>query len=139
MRVEPSEVLVDGANGDRALPDCAGDALDGAEPHITGREHARNARLERQGWAAQRPCALGQVAAGQDEPSIIHRDQAAEPVRVRLGSDHHEHGRGSDLFTPTGLNVFECQALQTGLAVAVGNSGAQPDFYVARRAIWVTR
>lgn len=38
MRVEASEVRVDGANGDRALPDCAGHALDGVEPHIAGRD-----------------------------------------------------------------------------------------------------
>jgi hypothetical protein len=63
---QPGLVLLDTANGDRPLADSAGDALHGSVPHVADREHARQARLERQGCAEQWPCALGKVAAGQD-------------------------------------------------------------------------
>ena len=46
---------------------------------------------------------------------------------VRLGADHDEDGRGGDLFTLAGPDVLECQGFQAGLAVAAGNSGAEPE------------
>jgi hypothetical protein len=53
---------------------------------------------------------------------------------VRLGADHYEDGRGGDLFTLAGPDVLECQGFQAGLAVAAGNSGAEPDSDVEGRA-----
>jgi hypothetical protein len=53
---------------------------------------------------------------------------------VRLGADQYEDGRGGDLFTLAGPDVLECQGFQAGLAVAVGNSGAEPDSDVEGRA-----
>jgi hypothetical protein len=61
-------------------------------------KYARQARLERQGWTGQRPCAQGNVAAGPDESTIVQLDEAA--------------GRGP--------------SFQAGFAVAVGNPGAEP-------------
>jgi hypothetical protein len=68
------------------------------EPYRTSpaAKYARQARLERQGWTGQRPCAQGNVAAGPDESTIVQLDEAAEP------------------------------SFQAGLAVAAGNSGAEP-------------
>ena len=47
---------------------------------------------------------------------------------VRPGAGHYEHGRGGDLFTRAGPDVLERQGFQAGLAVAVGDSCAEPDF-----------
>jgi len=49
---------------------------------------------------------------------------------ARLGADHYEDGRGEDLFALAGPDVLERQGFQAGLAVAAGNSGAEPDFDV---------
>jgi hypothetical protein len=95
---------------------------------------AWQARLERQGWSGQRPCVRGNVAAGQDESTIARLDEVAEPLCARPGADHYEHGRGGDLFTLAGPDVLERQGFQAGLAVAVGNSGAEPDSDVEGRA-----
>jgi hypothetical protein len=61
--------------------------------------------------AGQRPCARGNVAAGQDESTIVQLDEVA----------------AGDLFTLASPDVLECQGFQAGLAMAVGNSGAEPD------------
>ena len=52
---------------------------------------------------------------------------------ARLGADHYEDGRGGDLFTLAGPDVLERQGFQAGLAVAAGNSGAEPDSDVGGR------
>jgi hypothetical protein len=52
---------------------------------------------------------------------------------ARPGAGHCEDGRGGDLFTLAGPDVLERQGFQAGLAVAVGNSGAEPDFDVGGR------
>jgi hypothetical protein len=77
--------------------------------------------------------ARGNVAAGQDESTIVQLDEVAAPLCARLGADHYEDGRGGDLFTLAGPDVLERQGFQAGLAVAVGNSGAEPDFDVGGR------
>jgi len=92
------------------------------------REHARQARLEQQGWTGQRSCAWGNVAAGQDESTIVQLDEVAEPLCARLGAGHYEDGRGGDLFMLAGPDVLGRQGFQAG--VAVGNSSAEPDFDV---------
>jgi hypothetical protein len=87
---------------------------------------AWQARLEWQGAdgaAAMRP---RDVAAGQDESTIVSLDEVAAPLCARLGAGHYEDGRGGDLFTLAGPDVLERHGCQAGLAVA-GNSGAEPD------------
>jgi hypothetical protein len=46
---------------------------------------------------------------------------------------HYEDGRGGDLFTRAGPDLPGRQGFQAGLAVAIGNSGAEPDFDVGGR------
>ena len=65
------QVLVDGADGHRALPGGAGHALDRTVAHVPGGEYARQAGLERQRRTLQWPRRPGKVATGQDEPTII--------------------------------------------------------------------
>jgi hypothetical protein len=52
---------------------------------------------------------------------------------VRLGADHYEDGRGGNLFTLASPDVLECQGFQAALAVAAGNSDAEPDYDVEGR------
>jgi hypothetical protein len=80
---------------------------------------AWQARLERQSWMGQRPCARGNVAAGHDESTIVQLDEVAAPSCARLGADHYQDGRGVDLFTLAGPDVLQRQGLQAGLAVHV--------------------
>ena len=70
---------------------------------------------------------------GQDESTIVQLDEVAEPLCARLGADYYEDGRGGDLFPLAGPDVPERQGFQAGLAVAVGNWGAEPDFDVGGR------
>ena len=74
--------------------------------------------------------ARGNVAAGQDESTIVQFDEVAVPLCARLGADHYEDGRGGDLVTLAGPDVLERQGFQAGLAVAVRSSGTEPDFDV---------
>jgi hypothetical protein len=60
----------------------------------------------------------GNVAAGQDESTIVQLDEVAEPLCPRLGADHREDGHGGYLFTLAGPDVLERQGFQVGLAVA---------------------
>ena len=69
----------------------------------------------------------GNVAAGQDESTIVQLDEVTAPLCARLGADHYEDGRGGDLFTLADPDVLQRQGFQAGLAVAAGNSGAEPD------------
>jgi hypothetical protein len=48
-------------------------------------------------------------------------------LRARLGAGHYEDGRSADPFTLAGPDVLDRQGCQAGLAVAAGNSGAEPD------------
>jgi len=43
------------------------------------------------------------------------------------GAGHDEDGRGGNRFTLAGPDALERQGFQAGLAVAAGNSGAEPD------------
>ena len=52
---------------------------------------------------------------------------------ARLGADHDEDGRRGKLFALAGPDVLEREGFQAGLAVAVGHSGAEPDFDVGSR------
>jgi hypothetical protein len=61
----------------------------------------------------------GNVAASQDESTIVQLDEVAAPLCARLGADHYEDGRGRDLVTLAGPDVLERQGLQAGLAVHV--------------------
>ena len=81
----------------------------------------------------------GNVAAGQDESTIVHPDEVAAPLRARLGADHYEDGRGGGLFMLAGPDVLERQGFQAGLAVAADNSGAELDSDVGVASSWAMR
>jgi hypothetical protein len=83
--------------------------------------------------------AWGNVAAGQDESTIVQLDEVAAPLCARLGADHYEDGRGGDLFTLAGPDVLERHGFQAGLVVAAGNSGAEPYSHVGATFSWVMR
>jgi hypothetical protein len=74
---------------------------------------ARQARLERQGGPGNGQ-APGNVAAGQDESTIVQLDEVAASLRARLGAGHDEDGRGGDLFSLAGPDVLERQGFQAG-------------------------
>ena len=78
----------------------------------------------------RRPCARGNVAAGQDESTTVQFDEVPESPCARLGTGHDDDGRSRDLFTLAGPDVLEREGFQAGLAVAVRSSGAKPDFDV---------
>jgi len=67
--------------------------------------------------------ARGNVAAGQDESTIVQLDEVAAPLCARPGADRYEDGRGGDLFTLAGPDVLERQGCQAGLAMAAGKLG----------------
>jgi hypothetical protein len=81
----------------------------------------------------------GNVAAGQDESTIVQFDEVAAPLCARLGTGYDEDGRGGDLVMLADPDVLERQGFQAGLAVAVRNSGAEPDFDVGVAFSWVMR
>jgi hypothetical protein len=58
---------------------------------------------------------------------IVQLDEVTAPLCARPGADHYEYGRGGDLFTLARPDVLERQGFQAGLAMAAGNSGAEPD------------
>ena len=81
----------------------------------------------------------GNVAAGQDQSTIVQLDEVAEPLCARPGADHYEDGRGGDLFTLAGPDVLERQGFQAVLAVAASNSAAGPDSDSRVAFSWVMR
>src|SRR5215831_5836081 len=95
-----AEVLTGEADGDRALADRRGYSFDRVAAHVAGREHARQAGFEQVGIAAQlfpggRVAGLpAEVRAGDDEAVAVQLDRFSQPLRVRLGADQDEQGRG---------------------------------------------
>jgi len=88
--------LVDARNRNRALPDGRRDALGAAAAHVADREDTWQARFEQVRRAAQRPlrgCKLvgGQRRTSLDEPLLIERQAAGEPLRARLSPGHGEN------------------------------------------------
>jgi hypothetical protein len=72
-------------------------------------------------------------------PRSFSLTEVAEPSCARLGAGHDEDGRGGDLFTLAGPDVLERPGCQAGLAVAVRNSGAEPDSDFGVAFSWVMR
>ena len=58
----------------------------------------------------------GNVAAGQDESTIVQFDEVPESPCARLGAGHDDDSRGGDLFTLAGPDVLEREGFQAGLA-----------------------
>jgi hypothetical protein len=75
----------------------------------------------------------GNVAAGQDESTIVQHD-VAEPSCARLGAGHYEDGRGGDLFALAGAD-----GLPGGLGCGRRQLGSEPDFDAGVAFNWVIR
>src|SRR2546430_46607 len=89
------EMLMDELDDCRALSHCGRDALYGAVTDVAGGEDTRDARLEQHRGSFERPAArfsaVGvQVVPGEDEPLLVTLHGAVQPLRARLGADHHE-------------------------------------------------
>ena len=54
-------------------------------------------RLEQVRLALERPARALDVGPGEDEPALVARDHAVEPVRARRGADEDEAGVGREL------------------------------------------
>jgi hypothetical protein len=80
----------------------------------------------------------GNVAAGQDESTIVQLDEVAAPLCASRRRSLRGRPR-RDLFTLAGPDVLERHDFQAGLAVAAGNSGAEPDSDVGVAFSWVMR
>ena len=74
------------------------------------------------GWTGGGDAPWGNVAAGQDESTIVQFDEVPESPCARLGAGHDDDSRGGDLFTLAGPDVLERTGFQADLAVAAGNS-----------------
>ena len=80
----------------RALADGGGDALhracvdiaDGKDAELTRLEEERSLTAERLGL---------DIAPGEQEAVLVHRNMAAQPVGVRLGANEHEERFAVDL------------------------------------------
>jgi hypothetical protein len=84
-----------GVHGHGALADCRGDQPDRTLPHVTGREHAGPAGLQRQRRATvgprASPLALRNVSPGEDEGSVVERELVASRRAWGLHANEHEH------------------------------------------------
>jgi hypothetical protein len=69
------------------------------------------------GWTGGGHAPWGNVAAGQDESTIVQFDEFPESPCARLGAGHDDDSRGGDLFTLAGPDVLERLGFQAGLAV----------------------
>src|SRR5215471_13760010 len=64
------KVVVDQADGDRAIADGRGHAFDRAMPDVASGEHARGSGLEQVGSPLQGPVLSG-VGSGEDESPLV--------------------------------------------------------------------
>src|SRR4051812_27534356 len=87
------EELVNELDRDRALTDRRGDAVHRAVPDVARREDPGDAGFQRERAACERPTGPAvDVRAGPDEPAGPPRQLVRQPVRGRVGADHHEEG-----------------------------------------------
>ena len=74
--------------------------------------------------------ARGNVAAGQDESTIVQFDEVAELSCARLGADHYEDGRGGDLSRWPVRTCSSARASRRAWPWPSATRGAEPDFDV---------
>ena len=72
----------------------------------------------------------GQARSGEDEPPLVARDGAREPLGPRLGADEDEQGASGDAAPRTGGGVFQYQRFESAGAGAVDDLYAVADIYV---------
>src|ERR687894_1363247 len=115
------QVLVDELDGDCALADGRGAALDRAVTHVTSDEDAWHARLQKERvpiW----PPALGtltplhQIRSREDKATFVALYDAIEPLRLRRSPDKDEERmgrRGLGLARPCVLRGYPFQVILT--------------------------
>src|SRR5205823_1513870 len=96
------QVVVDEADGDRALANGRRHPFDGAEPDVADREYAGRGGLERKRGPWQRPARRG-VRTGHDEAPLIARDRTGQPAGERLRPDQDEQPRGRHRLSLAGV------------------------------------
>src|SRR5918997_256969 len=115
------QVLVDELDGDCALADGRGAALDRAVTHVTSDEDAWHARLQKE-RVPIRPPALGtltplhQVRSREDKATFVALYDAIEPLRLRRSPDKDEERmgrRGLGLARPCVLRGYPFQVILT--------------------------
>ena len=68
-----------------------------------------------------------QVAPGEDEAALVALDDAVQPLRVRLGADHHEQARRRDPLDRAARPVAHDDRLELLVALAVDQLDAETD------------
>src|SRR6516162_8902467 len=111
------QVVVDEADGRRAIADGRGHAFHRAVPDVAGGEHARGGGLQQEGSPLQGPVLTG-VGSGQDESPWVALDRLGEPVGERLRADEDEQAGGWYQFGLAGVAVSEQQLLKMAAALA---------------------
>jgi hypothetical protein len=135
---------VDELDGDGALADGRGHALDGPVAHVAGGEHPGQAGFQEQRRAGSRPLwwlpVVGrEVSAGQHIHLPVAGHDALQPVAAGLAADEHEQGRRRDRLRGTPVAVAQGQFFQASAAVAVHHLGAHPDGDLGVASIFFTR
>src|SRR6266508_708025 len=115
-----------------ALSDRRGDPLDRPVAHVARSEDAREAGLQPERRALERPAGwrlagTEQVTAGHDVAAVVTLDDAVQPPGVRLGADQHEQRRRGHRLGGAVLPVDQRDAFQPPPPVPVDHLGAQAD------------
>ena len=126
---------MDEGDGDGALADGRGDALDGLVADVAGGEHAGHRGFEQERLAFERPSGevvRREVRAGADEPAAVARERVTEPVGPRRGADKDEQHLGLDL-ARVAVRSGERDAFEVVAAVARLDRPAQRDLDAVMR------
>ncbi len=144
-----AQILVDELYRDRAFP--TPDATRFTDPWRTSltANSARHAGFQQARLTLQRPT-LGTFAvvhhrrAGQDEPVLVARHYAVQPVGARLRADEDKQGAGIHAFSSVGLGALDGDGFQVILSMHLGhlrlklhvNIGRAFDFCRSCTATW---
>jgi len=113
------------------LADGPGDALDEAVPHVAANTPGRLISNSRGGRGSGNAPGVRRGRSGWTHDRSAWRGRGAIVCAARRRSLRRRPRRGPVQLA--GPDVLERQGFQAGLAVAVGNSGAEPDFDVGGR------
>jgi hypothetical protein len=100
------KVVVDEADGDRAIADGGGHTFYRAVPDVAGGEHARGGGLQREWSPLQGPVLTG-VGSGEDVSPWVALYRFGEPAGERLRADQDEQAGGWHQFGLARVAVAE--------------------------------
>src|SRR5882757_7335083 len=132
------EVLVDDADGHRALADGGGDALDRAGAAVADGEDAGEAGLQGEGGAADRAGGAAEVGdlevdPGEEEAVVVLGEGAVEPLGARVGADEDEKAAATEVATLATAVVFDDDPLERVLAAHLADLGVDEQLDVVDR------